>query len=147
MIWTSESQHSLLLEAWWDGSAASAGQWRDWSRRNRALLARLPDAVPAIQAPLAYNLAWQGALLSAASNLQRKNLFARWSWQSGAWQPAFDLLWTPEDSGRVATATLSWQGDQLRIDTDVRRYGSPCASVMAQLPDMTLAYVAASWAF
>lgn len=144
--WTTEGQHSLLLEAWWDGTAPSGKQWQEWGRRNRALAASIP-VLPQFQHELAYNIAWQSQLLSGAANLRRQNVFARWSWQRGAWQPALDLLWTPEDGGRIVTATLVWQGDQVKLDAGIRAYAGSSASVIRQLPVAKMAYVAATWSF
>lgn len=144
--WTSENQQSLLLEAWWDGTAPGTAQWRQWSARNLALVAAIP-AMPQMRPLLAYNLAWQGALMSASENLQRANLFARWSWQSGAWQPGLDLLWTPQDGGRVWTAALAWQGDRVNVNGGLRSYGGPAQAVLAQLPLRRQLYLAATWAF
>ena len=35
--WTNAQQVSVLLEAWYDGTAPSAGQWRQWAQRGEAL--------------------------------------------------------------------------------------------------------------
>jgi hypothetical protein len=146
MVWTTESQHSFMLEAWWDGAAPSERQWRQWAQRNQALMAAI-DVSPRVQAAIGGQLAAQNQLLSAAANLHRKNLFARWSWQSAAWQPALDVLWTPADHGHVLTASLGWQGDRLRLDGGIRHYGGPADSAYAQLPSASVAYLSAAWAF
>lgn len=144
--WTSETQQNVLLEAWWDGAAPAAAQWKQWNQRNRALTVAA-SALPQWRQAIAYNLAWQSGFMSASENLQRTNLFARWSWQSGAWQPALDLLWTPQDGGRVWTAALAWQGDQLRVNGGGRLYGGPDQAVLSQLPLKRQLYLAATWAF
>ncbi|MFZ6749032.1 hypothetical protein [Undibacterium sp. Ren11W] len=144
--WSNEAQHSLIMEAWWDASAPSPQQWRAWSARNLQLLAAAPKLVGQTSA-LAGNLQAQNQLLSSSANLHRQNLFARWSWQKASWQPALDLLWTPADNGLVTTASLGWQGDQLRVDAGWRWYGGAADSVFAQLPLRKLAYVSMTWAF
>ena len=45
--WTNESQVSLLLEAWHDGTAPSSGQWRQWMARNQVLPAWTACSPPA----------------------------------------------------------------------------------------------------
>ena len=102
--WTSESQISLLAEAWYDGAALSRSQWRQWAARNQGLPAWRALGVPA-QA-VAGNLAWQGSAFSAATtgSLHRQNLYARLSWTHEAWQPALDVLYHPADGGRMVTA-------------------------------------------
>jgi len=99
--WTTESQISLLAEAWWDGTATQA---------------------------------------------QRK-LMLRLSWQHESWQPALDMLYTPQDRGRVLTASLSWQGDRVNVQGGLRVYGGPPDAVFMQLPVSRQAYVALTWAF
>lgn len=144
--YTTVEQHSWLFEAWWDGSAASTSAWRDWSARNRSLLGALALPGPARQG-VAGALAGQSRALSASASLQRLNLYARWSWQSGPWEPALDILYTPADAGRIVTAALGWQGDRWRLDAGLRVYGGAGGAVLAQLPDARRAYVAATWAF
>ena len=143
--WTNAAQLSLLAEAWWDGTALSNAQWRDWSQRNRALAALI--ATPAPELAVAGNLAWQGRAFNASTNLRRANLFVRASWTHDKWQPALDLLYTPADAGRVLTASLGWQGDRVRVDAGLRRYGGPGDAVLAQLPTRRVGYVAGTWAF
>jgi hypothetical protein len=143
--WTNAAQLSLLAEAWWDGTALSDAQWRDWSARNRALAALI--GTPAPDVAVAGNLAWQGRAFNASTNLRRANLFVRASWTHDKWQPALDLLYTPADAGRVLTASLGWQGDRVRIDAGLRLYGGPGDAVIAQLPTRRVAYVAGTWAF
>ncbi|WP_295747967.1 hypothetical protein [Undibacterium sp.] len=146
LSWSNEDQHNLILEAWWDGSAPSPQQWRDWSARNHNLLAAVPKLVGLAPA-LAGSLMAQNQLLSSSANLHRQNLFARWSWQNGAWQPAVDVLWTPADNGMVSTASLAWQGDQLRVNAGLRLYGGASDSILASLPVRKLAYLSMTWAF
>lgn len=144
--WTTEGQHSFLLEAWWDGTALSSKQWQQWSQRNSSLSAGAPK-LRDYQRELAYNLAWQSQILSTGSSLQKENLFARWSWQTSTWQPAIDILWTPQDGGRVLTASLGWQGDRWHLDGGLRKYGGPNTAVLAQLPSGKTAYLSATWTF
>jgi hypothetical protein len=142
--WTNAQQLSLLAEAWWDGTALADGEWNGWQRRNMQL-ARLAGLAP--PQALAGNLAWQGSAFNAAANLRRANLFVRASWQHEKWQPSIDLLYTPADAGQVLTASLGWQGDRVRLDAGVRRYGGPSGAVLAQVPTRRLVYAAVTWAF
>lgn len=143
--WTTESQLSLLAEAWWDGAALADAQWDAWNARTLALRSLAGSPVPA--EAIAGNLAWQANAFLAAQNLRRTNLFARLSWQHGPWQPALDVLVTPRDRGRIVTASLGWQGDRVRLDGGLRVAGGPAGSVIAQLPVRRTAYLAATLAF
>jgi hypothetical protein len=143
--WTNESQLSLLVEAWWDGTALSEAQWDAWNERNRSLAALV--ATPAPAGAVTGNLAWQASAFNASASLRRSNLFTRLSWQHDKWQPAFDVLFTPADRGHVVTGSLGWQGDRVRLDAVLRVYGGPANAVLAQLPARRVAYVSATWSF
>lgn len=148
--YTTESQHSFFLEAWWDGTALSDREWRNWNTRNQSLrssISMLPQLQQVLGYNLGYNLAWQNQALSGSDNIRRKNVFVRWSWQENGWQPSLDMQWTPEDKGRVMTAALSWQGNRINISGGLRFYGGPSQSIFAQLPDSRVTYVSATWAF
>ncbi|QTD44018.1 hypothetical protein [Ottowia testudinis] len=143
--WTSASQISLLLEAWWDGAAPARGDWAAWSARNAALPALLGHGAP--NAAVAGNLAWQAQAFGAASSLRRQNLFARLSWQHDRWQPALDMLYMPEDQGRIVTASLAWQGDRVKLEAGWRASFGPALSIARQLPVQRQGFLGVTWAF
>ncbi|MBX3607598.1 MAG: hypothetical protein KF788_20125 [Piscinibacter sp.] len=143
--WTNDAQLSVLVEAWWDGTAMADAQWDAWNARNAGLAALA--ASPAPVAAVAGNLAWQANAFNASTSLRRANLFGRLSWRHEAWEPALDLLLTPADRGRVVTASLGWQGDRVRWDAGWRRYGGPGRAVLTQLPTRSSGYIAVSWSY
>jgi hypothetical protein len=139
--WTGEQQQSVLLEAWHDGNAPSDATWRAWGTHSAAL-----RASPAPVAARAGNLAWQTTPLNGPG-LRQDNLFARLSWQPGAWQWWGDVLYHPADGGRSLSAGMQWQGDRWRLQASLRTYGGRQDSVLAQLPTRRQALLAASLAF
>jgi hypothetical protein len=139
--WTGESQQSVLVEAWHDGTALSAAEWRAWGARNTALAAS-----PAPAAARAGNLAWQGNPLDSP-NLQRDNLLIRLAWQPDPWQLSIDRLITPADHGHVTTLGLRWQGDRWRVDAAWRQSGGPATALYTQTPTRRTALLAATRAF
>jgi hypothetical protein len=143
--WTNQSQVSLLAEAWFDGTAPSDAQWDGWAQRNRQISAMA--TLSASATAVAGNLAWQAQALGFSQNLRRSNVYARLSWQNGAWQPALDMLYNPADRGRVVTASLNWQGDRVQVQGSWRAYGGPVDAVLAQLPSRQVANVTLTWAF
>jgi hypothetical protein len=143
--WTHTSQLSLLMEAWWDGTAPSDAQWNAWAQRNTQLVTLASLGAPA--AAVAGNLAWQAEAFSVSPSLRRENVFLRLSWQMDAWLPALDMLYTPADQGRVMTASLSWQGDRVQVQGGLRVHAGPADAVLMQLPARSTAYVASTWAF
>jgi hypothetical protein len=142
--WTNADQLSLLVEAWWDGTALSDSQWTAWRQRNAALPGLAAHAPPAA---VAGNLAWQADAFGASSSLRRGNIYARLSWQHDKWTPTLDVLYTPVDGGRVVTAALAWQGDRLLLQGGVRSYGGAADALYAQLPTRQTAYLNATWSF
>jgi hypothetical protein len=143
--WTSESQISLLVEAWHDDTALTDAQWNAWTARNLALPVWLARGVPA--AAVAGNLAWQGKAFSVANSLRQDNLFARLSWQWDRWQTALDVLYTPADQGLITTASLVWTGEHVKVEAGLRAHGGPDSAVLRQLPVQRQGYVVATWAF
>ena len=138
--WTSDSQHSLLLEWWHDGSTPSASQWRAWQARNQAL------ASAPIAPSSAGQLAWQTTPL-AGPGLQRDNLYLRWSWQPERWTLAADALLHPADRGVLLGASLQWQGERWRLSAALRQSAGPARALLRQLPQPRSASLAATLAF
>jgi hypothetical protein len=139
--WTGTAQQGLMLEAWHDGTAPSNATWRAWGHRNAALLAS-----PAPAQAVAGNLAWQTTPF-AGTNLRQDNLFARASWQPGAWQFWVDALVHPADGGVSGSAGLQWQGDAWRLSASARHYGGKQSALLAQLPYRVQGLFAAARAF
>ena len=145
--WTGESGFSLLVEAWYDRRAHSADDWHaaaDLARRQAALLNKpgLPES--AVLGNLAY-----GTRAFEQPNLLRKNLLLRLSHRSEgeSLEPAVDMLYTPEDGGRVVSASLGYEADRYRIDAGLRVYGGRADSAYRLLPEKRVAYVALQLAF
>lgn len=142
--WTADTGLSLLVEAWHDATALSDAQWDAWLQRNRSLPTWLERGAPA--AAVAGNLAWQTQALGASSSLRRDNLFVRMSWQDARWNSALDLLYTPADRGLLATASLVWTGEQVRLEAGLRASAGAADALQRQLPVQRQAYLLASWA-
>ena len=148
--WTDESGISLLVEAWYDRSAYSADEWRAaaaLARRQAALLGLsgmlgIPES--AVRGSLAY-----GTRAFEQANLLKKNLLLRLSHRSEgeSFEPAVDMLTTPEDGGRVVTASLGYEADRYRIDGGLRVYGGRADSAYRLLPEKRVAYLALQIAF
>lgn len=131
MNWTGHQQQSVLVEAWYDGTAPADATWQRWAGRNEALrgLTIPPPLVPALSG----NLAWQTSPL-AATTLRRENVLLRVSWQPPDWQLWADVLWQPADGGRSVSAGLQWQGAHWRLNASLRGYGGPASAVLANTP-------------
>jgi hypothetical protein len=82
-------------------------------------------------------------------NLARRGLLARlaWSEPGGGWSLSADLLRSLDDGGTTLTAAASWQGDRLRLDAGVRRYGGRADSAYRLLPEAATAFVGVSLAY
>jgi hypothetical protein len=142
--WTGGPQLNVMLEAWYDGTAPTDAQWRDWQQRNHALLGLATQT--AWRQAAAGNLAWQATPLDRQS-LRRDNLFLRLAWQPADWTLAIDTLFTPADRGRVSSASVQWKGERWRLDASLRVYGGPAAALFSQLPLQRSLVLAATRAF
>jgi hypothetical protein len=145
--WTTVEGFSLMGEAWWDGTAPAAADWQRLARQaaQRAALLGLPG-VPAV--------AVAGATAASTrmfdqGNLARRGLLARlaWSEPGGGWSLSADLLRSLDDGGMTLTAAASWQGDRLRLDAGIRRYGGRADSAYRLLPEASTAFVGISLAY
>lgn len=143
--WTTAGQISLLLEAWRDDTAPRAADWRGWAAHNAELAHYAAVGAPAMA--VAGNQAWQAQMFPASGNLRRDSLFARLSWTHDGWQPTLDALYHPQDGGLMLTAALSWQGDRLKLEAGLRRHAGPASALIRQLPQRTLGYALAEWAY
>ncbi len=144
--YTNQAQQSWYLEYWYDGLALNRNDWRFWLQRQTDLRTALrqksyPSAV------LVPQFAWQTQAFNQAENLRQHNVFVRWSQQNEAWQSYADLLWHPEDKGRIVTLGASWQGDKTRLEFGLRRYSGPDLAVTRQLNEASKAFVNLSWAY
>lgn len=145
--WTTEGGFSALGEVWWDGTAPTATDWQRLKRQaaQRAALLGLPG-VPAT--------AVAGATAASTrmfdqGNLAQRGMLARLAWTDpgGRWSASGDLLKSLGDGGWTATAALGWQGEKLRIDAGLRRYGGPADSAYRLLPERAAAFVGISLAY
>lgn len=144
--YTTEVQQSWLFEYWYDSLALNQDEWQFWQQRQTNLRQALKQQTIS-SAILLPQFAWQTQAYNQAENLRQHNLFVRWSQQYEAWQCSADLLWHPEDRGRILTLTGSWQGDKTRLELGVRRYGGQQTAVLRQLSEETKAFVNLSWAY
>ncbi len=146
--WTVESGWSLIAEIWWDGTAPTAGDWRDLARQaaRRDALIGVPG-VPfvAVSSSLAAS-----TRLFAAPSVSRRSALAHLGWTDPAasgWSGALDLLRTLEDRGWSATAAVSYEADRLRLDAGLRRFGGRPDSAYGLLPEKNIVFAGASLAF
>ncbi len=145
---TLASGWSLIGEAWWDGTAPTARDWRrlaDQAER-RAALAGLPG-VPA--SAVAGSIA-SSTLMFQDASISRRSALAHIGWSDpagGKWSGYLDYLRTLEDRGWTATAALAWEGDRVRVDAGVRRFGGAPDSAYRLLPERGIAFLGASLAY
>ena len=148
LTWTFEGGWSLLAEAWWDGTAPTAGDWSTLAREaaRRSALQGLPG-VPA--AAINGSIAASMRLFEAPVRTRRGQL-GRIAWTDPAasgWSGSFDLLRTPEDGGWVATAAAAWEGDRVRLDAGLRRFGGKAESSYRLMPEQRVLFAGVSYAF
>ena len=145
--WSTEGGFSALGEFWWDGTAPTSSDWQRLRRQaaQRAALLGLPG-VPA--AAVAGATAASTRMFDQG-NLTQRGMLARLAWTDpgGRWSPSADLLKSLGDSGWTATAALGWQGEKLRVDAGLRRYGGPADSAYGLLPERGVAFVGLSLAY
>ncbi len=145
--WTTAEGYSLMGEAWWDGSAPAAADWQRLARQAAQRRAML--GLPGIPAAAAAGAAAASTRIFDQGNLARRGLLVRlaWSQPGGGWSLSADLLTSLDDGGTTLTTAASWQGDRLRLDAGLRRYGGRADSAYRLLPEAATAFVGVSLAY
>jgi hypothetical protein len=145
--WTHANGLSIIGEAWYDSGAYTAGEWRDLAQLTRAQQA-LQGTPGVASSAIQGNIAWSAQAFSTP-NLLRENLLLRASHrgENGGIDPAIDILLTPADNGWVATASLAYEGDRLKIDAGYRVFGGSRDSAYRLLPEDRVAFAALQLSF
>lgn len=145
--WTTAGGYSLLGEVWWDGTATDAAEWQRLRRQSLQRAAML--GLPGVPAAAVAGSSAASLRLFDQGNLARRGALARLAWSDSAsgWSASLDLLGSLSDGGRTVTAAVAWQGERLRLDAGLRRYGGPADSAFGQLPDRAATFVGLSFAY
>jgi hypothetical protein len=132
---------SFLGEGWIDPGGDQPATWR--ARRQLAEAQRALGASGLVPpAAVAGNLAW-GLEAFDRQDLLRVNALLRVSGTWGRWEPAVDLVVTPEDRGWVVTAAAAHQGERLRFEGGLRIMGGPPGAAYRLFPGYAAYYLAA----
>jgi len=131
--WTTENGYSILLEAWHDGEAYRKSEWdrlcRLTQQQSTLLLSQMAPA-DAIYG----NIAWSRQAFSRP-NLLQDNLLLRLARDGERLDASLELLYTPEDGGRVTTLKFEYQSDRQTYGAGLRRYGGKTGSAYRLLPE------------
>ena len=143
--WANDSGHNIVAEYWYDSRSWSKQQWQTAFDRAVSL-----SAHPATQP-----LAWSYGQGLNHTNLVQHNVMLHWSLDSVAWQhwdwsrdvrwldnltPTLDVLYSPSDSGVIATQWLDYRvydsgTASLDIGVAARFFSGRNDSVFANLSD------------
>nr|VFJ91471.1 MAG: hypothetical protein BECKLFY1418B_GA0070995_10261 [Candidatus Kentron sp. LFY] len=144
--WTHPSGFSLLGEFWFDDSAYSKDEWDDLRQLTKAQLGLLGTGIDTE----VYRNVSASTQFFSQSNLLQQNLLFRLSHDSQNVvdvDSALDLLYTPEDSGWVLTASLSHERSNHRLELGLRSFGGHPDSVYRAIPMSSIVYLTWQFAF
>lgn len=145
--WTTAEGFSVLGELWWDGTAPAAADWQRLARQaaQRAALSGLPG----VPAAAVVGATAASTRIFEQGNLARRGLLTRLAWSDpgGRWSASADMLKSMGDGGWTLTASVGWQGERLKIDAGLRRYGGPADSAYRLLPERGAAFLGLSLAY
>jgi hypothetical protein len=145
--WTTEGGFSALGELWWDGTAPAAADWQRLARQvaQRTTLVGLPG----IPAAAVAGATAASTRMFDQGNLAQRGMLARLAWSDpgGGWSASADMLRSLGDGGWTLTTALAWQGERVRLDTGLRRYGGRADSAYRLLPERGAVFVGLSLAY
>ncbi|MGF1697060.1 hypothetical protein L4D20_17665 [Vibrio kyushuensis] len=143
--WANSSGHNVIMEYWYDSRSWSHSDWQQAFDRGLYLSSAVQTE------SLAYSYA-QGF---NHANLVQHNIMLHWSLNSSSWshwewskdwlwlnnfEPTFDVMLSPEDSGFIATQWFNYQvldtgATSFNVELAARFLGGSSDSVYANLPD------------
>ena len=140
VTWTGENGWSVLAEAWHDGEAYTVRNWRDLAILTRSQSA-LSGTTVAPESAVNANISASSRAFEPV-NLLRWNTLLRISHDGSRLDPFLEFLYTPEDSGFVATLGADYTMDSHRIGLRLRVLGGPSEAAYSLLPEswMILAF-------
>lgn len=157
LTWANEVGNSIILEYWYDSRAWSSSQWQQAIDTATRLNKMAMPSTTLTQAEKSQNTALSASYAQGFqhSNIVQHNMMLHWSLNSTAWAqwnwsreinwiqyvtPTFDLLYSPQDSGVIATQWLNYEwidtgSVSLDLELAARFLTGKSNSAYANLPD------------
>lgn len=145
--WSTAEGFSVLGELWWDGTAPAAADWQRLARQ--AAQRRALPGLPGVPAAAVAGATAASTRMFDQRNFAQRGMLARLAWSDpgGGWSASADMLKSLGDGGWTLTTAVAWQGEKLRVDAGLRRYGGPADSAYGLLPERGMAFVGLSLAY
>lgn len=129
--WTWVNGVSMLMEAWYDGTAYSEDDWERLTEtvdEQQDLLGSAPEHA------VYKNISWASRVYQSGSVMQY-NTLVRLSYDGEKLDPALEFLWTPQDNGLVYRLLLDMEYNRfLRFFFTYKQLDGDKNSAMAQAP-------------
>ncbi|WP_041393896.1 hypothetical protein [Photobacterium profundum] len=157
LTWANEVGNSIILEYWYDSRAWSSSQWQQAIDTATSLNKIATPSTNSTQAGTSQNTALSTSYAQGfqLSNIVQHNVMLHWSLNSTAWAqwdwsreinwiqhvtPTFDLLYSPQDNGIIATQWLNYEwidtgSASLDLELAARFLTGKSNSAYANLPD------------
>ncbi|WP_428435771.1 hypothetical protein [Photobacterium frigidiphilum] len=160
LTWANEVGNSIILEYWYDSRAWSSSQWQQAIDTATSLNKMATPSTNSTQTGTSQNTALSASYAQGfqLSNIVQHNVMLHWSLNSTAWAqwdwsreinwiqhvtPTFDLLYSPQDNGIIATQWLNYEwidtgSASLDLELAARFLTGKSNSAYANLPDKHL---------
>lgn len=157
LTWANEVGNSIILEYWYDSRAWSSSQWQEAIDTTTSLNKMATPSTNPTQAETSQNTALSASYTQGFqhSNIVQHNVMLHWSLNSTVWAqwdwsreinwiqhvtPTFDLLYSPQDNGIIATQWLNYEwidtgSASLDLELAARFLTGKSNSAYANLPD------------
>jgi len=157
LTWANEVGNSIILEYWYDSRPWSSAQWQQAIDTATSLNKMATPSTRSTQAGTSQNTGLSASYAQGFqhSNIVQHNVMLHWSLNSTAWAqwgwsreinwiqhvtPTFDLLYSPQDNGIIATQWLNYEwidtgSASLDLELAARFLTGKSNSAYANLPD------------
>lgn len=141
--WSGENGWSVLTELWYDNEAYRAEDWRNLMKLTQRQLSFLGSA--GIPKQAVFENITANYRYFSRPNLLPWNTFIRISYEAGDLKTAFDLLYTPEDQGRVLSLQSNYTIKAHTFALGVRHFGGPANAAYRLLPTQWQGFLSWQW--
>ncbi len=131
LSWSNLSNHSLIVEYWYNGMAYSDKQW-DQLFKLAAQQQNLLNNTQLPQSIIHGNIAWTAAATQTQA-LAQHNVMLQWSYDADYWKPTANILLSPVDKSSMITLLATRSTHLFKFEAGIRAFNGANNSIYGGL--------------